>query len=69
MLICTSTVSSMMWNPVSDERELCLGRRLCHLSHQDEAAGRSPAPWDVHARLHMKGPQSATVSNGNGTFL
>lgn len=47
-------------------QELCHG---CHLSHQDGAARRSPAGRDVHARLHMKGPQSATVSNGNGTFL
>lgn len=47
-------------------QKLCHGR---HLSHQDGVARRSPAGRDVHARLHMKGPQSATVSNGNGTFL
>lgn len=68
MLICKSIISFMMWNPASDEKEQW--DRGCVVSpHQDEAAGRSPAPWDEHATLHMKGPQSATVSNGNGTFL
>lgn len=39
------------------ERELCHGWSLCQHSHRDEAAGRSPAPCNVHARLHMKGPK------------